>query len=140
MLDERRIRKMTELARIEKKDKGESFRIGSYFISDYIGTRLMKGFVSSTIIYCLLLVILAFCHLEWLLGSFASINFVLLGACLVIGYLLFLGVMLALTYIQAMLRYQKARKSMERYELILEQLQEDYRELEKREMRRRERR
>lgn len=139
MLNEKKIRKMTELARMEIREKNDAFKVGGYFKSDYIGLQLMKNLLVCTVSYALIIIILCFCHLDWLISSFDSINLVLLGSVLVIGYILFLAVFSVLTWIHATILFRKSKKKLDEFEAGLEALNEGYREQERHE-RRRERR
>ena len=57
MLNEDKIRLMTELSLYEKKEHNAIFEINSFFKRDYIVKRILESFVAYTFCYMLLLLI-----------------------------------------------------------------------------------
>ena len=56
MVDERKVRLMTRLARYEQREGREALRINKFYRSDYIGLALLRNFFMTTIGYGLLAV------------------------------------------------------------------------------------
>ena len=59
MLNEKKIRLMTELARYEEGQGKEEMRIAKYFRSDYLGIALFKNFFLASIGYMVVLLLIA---------------------------------------------------------------------------------
>ena len=126
MLNEKRIRQMTELARFERREKNGALRIGKYFRSDYIGIALLKNFFIATLGYLLIAGAIAFYHMEWLQEKFDSINLLFLGGCVIASYLVFVLFYSAVVYILASVRYAKMKRRLKRYDQLLRELERQY--------------
>lgn len=126
MLNEKRIRQMTQLARYEIKEKKKSLAVGKYFRSDYIGISLLKNFFITTFGYFLILGVLAVYHMEWLMEEFDSINLVFLAGCLIGGYVVLLAFYSVVVYAVASAKYAAAKRSRKGYAEKLGELQKEY--------------
>ncbi len=127
MLNEERIRSMTNLARFEEGTGKDALRIQGMYRSDYIGMALIRNFFSVTIGYVLLLGFMMFYHFEFLMNEMHHLNLVVLIAEILLGYIIVLVIYTAITYIVCSVRYENAKKSVHNYDLELEKLEKQYR-------------
>ena len=74
--------------------------------------------------YILLLGLLIAGNIEFLLEHLDTTDVRLLVSWLLIAYIVFIAVYIAITYINAVLKYRKARKSVHGYEQKLKELEE----------------
>ena len=131
MLNEKRIRLMTKLARYESGEGKEELRIARYYRSDYIGLALIKNFFLVTIGYGLILALIAAYNLEYLLDNVHKMDLVSLGVVVLAGYVGTLVVYTLLTYIQYTVKYHRAKKSVKEYYSQLTRLEKIYNREEK---------
>lgn len=132
MLNEKRIRLMTELARYEKKTGKEDLRIAGYYRSDYLGKGLLGNFFLSSIGYLLLLCLIAAYYAEFLLNSIHLMNLKFLAVCVIGGYVVTVVVYSVIRYIMLSLRYSRAKRSLKLYDEKLAALEKMYEKEEKR--------
>ena len=126
MLNEKRIRLMTKLARYESGEGKEELRIARYYRSDYIGLAMFRNFFLASLAY---LVILYFA--EFLAESLHTLNIAWIGILIVVEYLVTIGVYSAVTYTIHSIRYGRAKKGVAAYERKLGELEALYEEEER---------
>lgn len=127
MLNEEKIRGMTNLARFEDGSGREALRISGMYRSDYIGMALIKNFFAVTIGYVLVLALVAVYHLEFLMDELHHMNLGVLIAEILLVYIILLVVYTAITYIVCSVRYERARKNVHSYDQELAKLEKQYR-------------
>ena len=79
MLNEDKVRYMTELAIFEKNKGREMFSINRYFKGDYISGQLFRSFFAYTFSYLLVMLLWVLYRLEDLLGAIAFKELTALG-------------------------------------------------------------
>lgn len=126
MLDERKIRLMTKLARYETGEGKENLRISGYYRSDYLGIALFKNFFLASIGYLVILLLIASYFSEYLLDNLHKMNLLLLAVAVVGGYIITLTVYSVVTYTIYSLRYSKAKRSVKGYGQKLAELEKLY--------------
>lgn len=90
MLNEERVKLMTKMAAYEQKQGAEDFKISAYFRKDYASWNVVWTLIWVTIGYVILLALVAAICLEKLLEHLNMRDMIIMGAAVVIGYLLFL--------------------------------------------------
>ena len=78
MLNVKKIRLMTEMARYEEGKGKEEMRIAKYFRSDYLGIALFKNFILASIGYAVVVLLVATYFSEYLLNNVHKMNLILL--------------------------------------------------------------
>lgn len=126
MLNEERIRVMTNLARYKEGPGKKHLGISRYYRGDYIGMALVKNFFLVTIGYVLLLVLAAGYYLETLVQDMQSLNVSILVVEVVLGYLVLMIIYSAATYIICSVRYEIAKKSVSQYDQELGKMEKMY--------------
>ena len=131
MLDEKKIRLMTDLARYENQHGKEELKISRYYRSDYLGLALFRNFFLASIAYVVILGLIGSYFLDYFLDNIHRMNILLVGVALIGGYIITLTVYSVVTYAIYSLRHSTAQRSVRGYEQRLEELEEYYKEEEK---------
>lgn len=118
MLNKKKIQLMTKAARFEKS-RTEELKISKFYRTDYLGLAMLRNFLSVTIGYLLLLLLIAVYHSEYLLDNIYVMNIEGLVKIVVIGYLLFLSIYSLITYAVYSIKFVKAKKKLEEYDRVL---------------------
>ena len=128
MLNEEKIRQMTDLALFEKKAEKDIFPINRYFMSDYIGSHLIRSFFCYTLTCLIGVALWLLCHFEMILDSMDIIGLLESGKNFLVYYLGGLLVYLLITWIVYFRRYRNASKNMKIYQMKLKHLARRYAE------------
>ena len=113
MLNEGKIRQMTELALL-KKSKGEQmFEIDNYFKEDYVGKHMLRSFFVYTVCFALVVVLAILYNLENLMSSMNPIG--LLSVIYILIYVLGLLRFEIITYRFFSKKYDEAQKDLKIY-------------------------
>lgn len=131
MLNEKRIRLMTKLAKYENGEGKEELRIARYYRSDYIGLALFRNFFLSSIAYLVILLLVGAYFAEFLAERLHTLNVTWIGILIVGGYLVTIGVYSVVTYTIHSVRYGRAKKGAAAYERKLRELEALYEEEER---------
>ena len=131
MLSNDRIGLMIRMAK-EDTPKMQRFRnIAGYYKNDYIALTLIRRFIVMTVAYILVVGLLAIASMDFINENINRFDFKVLFADIVIGYVIFVGVYLLISYLLATVRYNSARKARRDYEERLRVLGNIYRREEK---------
>lgn len=131
MLNEKRIRLMTKLARYESGEGKEELRIARYYRSDYIGLAMFRNFFLASIAYLVILLLVGAYFAGFLAESLHTLNIAWIGILIVGGYLVTIGVYSVVTYTIYSIRYGRAKKGAAAYERKLRELEALYEEEER---------
>lgn len=132
MLSNERIGLMIRLAKEDTPKAQRSRSIAGYYKNDYIALTLIRRFILMTVAYVLLLALVALSAMDFINENINRFNFKILGADLIIGYVIFVGIYLLITYIICSVRYNRARREMHVYEERLRMLERIYKREEER--------
>lgn len=127
MLNVKKIRLMTEMARYEEGKGKEEMRIAKYFRSDYLGIALFKNFILASIGYAVVVLLVATYFSEYLLNNVHKMNLILLGVILVGSYIITITIYSVITYVKYSLKYSRAKRGVDAYDRKLEKLETLYR-------------
>lgn len=126
MLNLEKVKLMNKLAMYEEHAGKTYLPISRFYRSDYIGMALIKNFFLVTIGYLLVLGVVLSYFAEYLLNNIHKMNLVVLGAEMIIGYIVVLAIYMVLTYAQYSVRYHRAKKSVKQYYIQLTRLERMY--------------
>lgn len=126
MLNERKIRLMTQLAIYEKKDGKEDLKLARYYKGDYARFQAWKTAVAITIGYILLLAVAAIYKLEYLIDNAFVIDYPALGKKILGIYIVILAVYFISALLCYSLKYASSRKRLARYFRMLRKLNHIY--------------
>lgn len=126
MLDETKVRVMTRLASYEEGAGKKYMPIAKYFRGDYISLQLLRSFISGTVAYIVVFGLIAFCNFESFLSDIYDIDLVEYARGLGKKYIIFMLVYLIATYIWAVIKYTRAKKSVRSYISVMEKFSNKY--------------
>ena len=126
MLNERKIRLMTQLAIYEKKEGKEDLKLAKYYKWDYARFQAWKTAVAITIGYILLLAIAAIYKLEYFIDNAFTIDYTALGKKVLGIYVIILAVYFVSAMLGYSLKYAASRKRLARYFRMLRKLNHIY--------------
>lgn len=112
MLNEEKIRLMTDIAIFEKHNEHRMTGITRYFKNDYISRNMMRGFLSFTLCSVMIVIIWGLFNADLFLSTFALDALISTAEKSVFFYVIGLAVYMALIYAVYANRYdQEARKN-----------------------------
>ena len=115
MVNEKKIRLMTQMAMYEKHDGDQDQRISSYYRNDYRSFNIVITFLWVTLGFIALAVLILIGMLEYLMEHFELPMIIMVGSAFVVGYLVLVILFLIASYVFYEGKYQKARKNMKRF-------------------------
>ena len=126
MLDVKKVKYMTKAAMIQQKQYRGTFTAGGFFASDFISFQLIKGIVSVTIGYVLIIALWALNNFEELVTAYsvgelwnkALMILAMYGVVLLVGAFTVLLINLG--------RYWKAKESLKDYRSSLRRISRIY--------------
>ena len=130
LMNSHRIWRMCRLAIFEEGQGKEDLTIASYYKRDYVGLGMLSNAILITVAYVLILGAVIICNVDFLIDNFDKLNYSVIIALIVIGYLLLLGLYTVFVFTLRRLKYEKARAEVKDYydelnELLAEKRAED---------------
>ena len=113
MLNEEKIRQMTELALLKKRKGEQMFEIDNYFKEDYVGKQMLKSFFVYTFCFILIIVLAVLYNLEDLLISVNTVG--MYSFFYIVIYILGLIAFEMITYRFFSKKYDEAQRSLKMY-------------------------
>jgi len=126
MLDEKKIRVMTKLAAYEEGAGKKYMPIAGYFRGDFISKQIILSFVCGTIAFLMVVGLLAFCNFEIFLSEIYDIDLVEYGKKIGKTYIICMAIYLIGTYIWSVLKFSRAKKSLNSYISVMDKLSKRY--------------
>lgn len=126
MLNEEKVRYMTELAIFEKKEGRKIFPINRYFKTDYVGGHMFRSFFGYSFCYLLVLAMWVLYELDNIMDGTSIDELFDWGKKWGIAYIAGLAVYLLITCIVYSKRYEYASRSQNMYASKLKHLVKRY--------------
>lgn len=126
MLKEEKIHLMTRLAFYEKREGKHTIPIGKYYKKDYVALKMLQTAFSTAIAYFCILALWVLGRMESLLEGLKDMNFVSLGAGMVIGFVVTELVFLIIAFRLYSRKYAEAKKRLKPYYQDLKYLDHYY--------------
>lgn len=126
MLNEDKIKLMTELSLYEKKQKRRVFAAERYFKSDYISKYMLLAFFKYTVSFLLLLFLFGLFQFDMLMGIIRIEDVIFLLTNIVILYLIGLFVFEVITYFVWAKKYDRSKRTQDKYIYKLRTLKKRY--------------
>lgn len=126
MLNEERVKLMTKMAAYEKKQGSKDFKISAYFRNDYAGMNVVGTLIWVTIGYIVVVVLGGVTLLDVLLNNLQLRTMIVLGAGVILGYIVILilyGIISSEIYKR---RHDAARERVKEYSRELSLLKKLY--------------
>lgn len=126
MVSTKRLSRMIKLERLTDPHKSKLLHIAKYSRGDFIALTMIRRFFMMTLAYALLMGLAAVSALDFIMENFNRFNFRTLIAEIVIGYIIFMGIYMGITYLACSVRYTRARRVRKEYEEQLRKIARDY--------------
>lgn len=128
MVNEKKVRLMTQLALDEKRFYKDELDESGYFRSDYIRSNTLKVLLGYSISYLLIMGLVAMYYVDYLFTNVVQMDMqsmVCLAGCIYVGLLLIITLFCVLFY---MTKYTNNRKRLRKYMMEIDKLQKFYRD------------
>ena len=128
MVNEKKVRLMTQLALDEKRFYKDELDESGYFRSDYIRSNTLKVLLGYSISYLLIMGLVAMYYVDYLFTNVVQMDMqsmVWLAGCIYVGLLLIITLFCVLFY---MTKYTNNRKRLRKYMMETDKLQKFYRD------------
>ena len=128
MVNEKKVRLMTQLALDEKRFYKDELDESGYFRSDYIRSNTLKVLLGYSISYLLIMGLVAMYYVDYLFTNVVHMDMqsmVWLAGCIYVGLLLIITLFCVLFY---MTKYTNNRKRLRKYMMEIDKLQKFYRD------------
>ena len=113
MLNEEKIKQMTELALLKKRKGEQMFEIDNYFKEDYVGKQMLKSFFVYTFCFILIIVLAVLYNLEDLVISVNTVG--MYSVFYIVIYILGLIAFEMITYRFFSKKYDEAQRGLKMY-------------------------
>lgn len=128
MVNEKKVRLMTQLALDEKRFYKDELDESGYFRSDYIRSNTLKVLLGYSISYLLIMGLVAMYYVDYLFTNVVQMDMqsmVWLAGCIYVGLLLIITLFCVLFY---MTKYTNNLKRLRKYMMEIDKLQKFYRD------------
>ena len=128
MVNEKKVRLMTQLALDEKRFYKDELDESGYFRSDYIRSNTLKVLLGYSISYLLIMGLVAMYYVDYLFTNVVQMDMqsmVWLAGCIYVGLLLIITLFCVSFY---MTKYTNNRKRLRKYMMEIDKLQKFYRD------------
>ena len=103
---------MVKLQAFSDRQGKEYFPVVKYFRGDYVGLHMLKGFISGTVAYGIMLLMWGISNMEMLMENAHTMDLKQFAIDILQRYLLFLVIYLAVIFVCAEIKYTRARKEI----------------------------
>lgn len=125
MLNQKKIRTMSKTAMFERHYGEELRKAKEYYRSDYIWIEMFQNILRITLAYLAGLLLWAGYHLDRIIEKFNTMQIRGMLTGIVVLYILFLLLASVITYMMAMRHYFHGQKLLQRYQVLLERLEDE---------------
>lgn len=126
MLNEEKVRLMTELAIFEENAGKKDISINGYFRGDYISFQVLKSAIYATIGFAVAFAMYILYDLEDFLANLYKLDIIAFSRDVCTKYFAVLAVYVLISYFVYAFRYTRAKKHLKRYAVNLRRLREIY--------------
>ena len=126
MMNEERIKLMTRMAAYEKGEHKKNKKIVSFFKSDYISMQMLKSVIAATLSFGIMLGLYALYDFEVFMKEIYKMDLFDFAKSVIILYLIILGIVLVITYVVSIYKYNRALQSTKVYYANLKKLSQLY--------------
>ncbi len=128
MINNRKVRLMTQLAIYEKGEGKKDFKLAKYYKTDYARFNVLKTALAVTVSYAILCVFFALYKLQYILDNILTIDYKQIGWTALGIYLGLMSFYLIVTLLGYSIKYSLSRKKLSKYYRMLRKLKELYNE------------
>lgn len=124
MLNEDKVKLMTQMAIYEKRKGKKDMKLTKYFHSDYVSWNMIKTAFAVTVSYMLAAGCWVLYHMEYYLENLYTLDFAELIKSFLTYYAAALAGFLVLSYIVYSVRYNMTMKSLKRFRVKLKKVRQ----------------
>ncbi|BBF44147.1 hypothetical protein lbkm_2835 [Lachnospiraceae bacterium KM106-2] len=128
MINNRKVRIMTKLAIIENKEGKEVIKASQYFKRDYVRLQVLRGVISITLGYLLILTLIGLYQSEYLIAEAVTLNYKMIGTYVIGIYAMLIIIFVFAGTIGYGMKYDSSRKKLQKYNRGLKILSKMYEE------------
>lgn len=128
MLDNQKIKIMTDLAIYEKKKGREDIKIARYYKTDYVRYKMITTLLTTSLGYALILALIFIYQLEHLIKQAVVLDYKSIGTKILGVYIIILVIYGAFALIGYSIKYDSSRKKLGKYYRKLRHLEANYSE------------
>lgn len=128
MINNRKVRLMTQLAIYERKEGKEDIELSKYYQSDYARFGVLRTAIAVTFSYVFLVMMVAFYKLEYLIDNALTLDYKAIGWTILGIYIGIMAFYLVFAMLGYSFKYRASRKKLGKYYRMLRKLNEMYRE------------
>ena len=122
MIHNERVRHMVQLQAFSDRKGKEDFPVVKYFRRDYVGLHMLKGFLSGTVAYGVMLLMWGICNMEMLMENIHTMDLKQFAITVLLRYVCFLGIYLLVIFVYAEVKYTRTKKEIRGYNRHLKRL------------------
>ena len=122
MIHNERVRHMVQLQAFNDRKGKEDFPVVKYFRRDYVGLHMLKGFLSGTVAYGVMLLMWGICNMEMLMENIHTMDLKQFAITVLLRYVCFLGIYLLVIFVYAEVKYTRTKKVIRGYNRHLKRL------------------
>lgn len=126
MVNEEKVRIMTQIALDETKNHKKEINEGEYYKSDYVRSHIVSVLWNITVSYALIVCLIALYYADYIFINVARMDYERIGFILLGIYTVLVILSILLSYLFFSKKYVINRKKLEEYFKKLEQLDEFY--------------
>lgn len=128
MLNNRKVRLMTQLAMYEKGEGKTDFKLSKFYKSDYARFNVLKTAVTVTIAYIVIVGLVLLYRLQYILDNILTVDYKSLGWTILGIYIGVMSLYIIATFLGYSLYYSYSRKKLGKYFRMLRKLKDMYNE------------
>ncbi len=128
MLNNRKVRLMTQLAIYEKGEGKKDFKLAKYYKSDYARFNVLKTALAVTVAYVILFGLFTLYKLQFILDNVLTIDYLAIGWKALGIYIGLMSFYLICTLLGYSIKYTLSRKKLVKYYRMLRKLKDIYKE------------
>ena len=132
MLNDERIRRMTQAAWFEEEEGQEVFYTNEFYMGDYISLNMVKALITGTFSFVVLFGLWMFYRIEELLDSIQTMDIAQIGFDILKWYVIFLVVYEVLIFCYFYSKYQRMKEHIKDYQTQLREIEHLYAQEEQR--------
>lgn len=106
---------MTKLASFEAGEGKKLLPTMTYFRSDYIGSQMLKSFIAGTVSLICIVAVYLFYNFEVIMADIYNIDYIATLKRAGIVYAVLMCIYLAIIYLVAVFRYNRAKNGVKKY-------------------------
>lgn len=128
MINNRKVRLMTQLAIYERKEGKEDIELSKYYQSDYARFGVLRTAIAVTFSYVFLVMMVAFYKLEYLIDNALTLDYKAIGWKILGIYIGIMAFYLVFAMLGYSFKYRASHKKLGKYYRMLRKLNDMYRE------------